>query len=252
MRIECLGTTGYHPCDQRHTSCYVLADDGIVLDAGTGMYRLMPHIKTPSLDILISHAHLDHIVGLTFLLDILYRRPVDVLRVWGEEAKLNAIREHLFHDAIFPVPINAQWCTIDQRSSFEIGSGSLCDRSRAPVTVDWKPQEHPGGSVAYRLRWPNVVPPKTLVYATDTSGDDSDEMRSWMNQCDLLMHECYFCDHQQDWAIKTGHCWTSRAAGIAKTAMAKKLLLTHVSPLATGGGNTESSGDLPGMLCCHG
>lgn len=236
MRIHCLGTTGYHPSDHRHTSCYMLAEDGIVLDAGTGIYRLAPLIQTDSIDILISHSHLDHIAGLTFLLDVLFQRPVSLLRIWGEAAKLAAIKTHLFDEAIFPVPLKANWHPIDDLESFTIGAGSVPDASKKsktlPVTVDWRQQDHPGGSVAYRLRW--QVPEKTLIYATDTTGDQSEEARTWMHGADLLMHECYFRDHEHEWAIKTGHCWTTRAAQIAKSARAKKLLLTHINPLALG------------------
>jgi ribonuclease Z len=238
MDIHCLGTTGYHPCDQRHTSCYMLAEDGIVLDAGTGIYRLAPLIKTDSIDILISHAHLDHIAGLTFLLDVLFQRPAKLLRIWGEAAKLDAIKTHLFNEAIFPVPLRASWQAIDDLKSFQIGVGSVekgvlpTNSSSLPVTVDWKQQDHPGGSVAYRLKW--AQPEKTLVYATDTTGDESEEMRDWLHDADLLMHECYFRDHESEWALKTGHCWTTRAATIAKAARVKKLLLTHINPLATG------------------
>jgi ribonuclease Z len=236
MEIHCLGTTGYHPCDDRHTSCYLMAEDGIVLDAGTGIYRMAPLIKTDSIDILISHAHLDHTAGLTFLLDVFFQRPVDTVRVWGEAIKLEAIRTHLFNEHLFPVPLRVNWHPIDHHPSFTIGAGSLSDGSNAssshPVTVDWRRQDHPGGSVGFRLRWKE--PSKTLVYATDTTGDQSDEMRLWIDNADLLMHECYFRDNEHQWALKTGHCWTSRAAEIAKSGNVKKLLLTHINPLATG------------------
>jgi len=236
MEITCLGTTGYHPSDLRHTSCYLLARDGIVLDAGTGIYRLAPLIQTDSIDILISHAHLDHIAGLTFLLDVFFQRPVGTVRVWGMAAKLEAIRTHLFDEAIFPVPLRVNWHPIDHHKEFMIGSGSLPGKSN-PVVVDWRDQDHPGGSVGYRLRWPKTSesrPGKTLIYATDTVGDESEEMREWIDGADLLMHECYFQDHEQEWAIKTGHCWTTRAASIARMGRVKKLLLTHINPLATG------------------
>ena len=231
MQIHCLGTTGYHPSDHRETSCYMLASDGIVLDAGTGAYRLAPLIKTDSIDILLSHAHLDHVAGLTFLLDVFFQRPVSTVRVWGEAAKLQAIQDHLFHELIFPVPLKVHWMPIDDHPSFEIGIGSV-QAGRSPVTVDWIPQDHPGGSVGYRLKWAN--PSKTLIYATDTIGDLSESTRQWMEDADMLMHECYFCDHEQEWALKTGHCWTSRAAEIARNAKVKKLLLTHINPLALG------------------
>lgn len=230
MQIHCLGTTGYHPSDTRQTSCYMLAEDGIVLDAGTGAYRLSPLIETDSIDILLSHAHLDHIAGLTFLLDVFFQRPVKTARVWGIGSKLDAIRRHLFDEAIFPVELPVAWLPIDEQKSFSIGVGTI-QNNRSAVEVDWIDQDHPGGSVAYRLRW--TTPAKTLIYATDTTGDQSDEARQWMSGVDLLMHECYFRDHEQEWALKTGHCWTSRAASIAKAANVKKLLLTHINPLAT-------------------
>lgn len=225
MKVHCLGTTGYHPSDHRHTSCYFLPADGIVLDAGSGMFRLPPLIATDRLDILLSHVHLDHIVGLTYLHDILYTRPVEKVVVWGEAAKLQAVQDHLFHDLIFPAPINVKWEAIDDRKRIKIGAGGA-------VTADWQPQQHPGGSVAYRLHWRKAN--KTLVYATDTSGDLSEQSLQWMKGADLLMHECYFRDDAQQWAIKTGHSWTSRAAQIAHEADVNQLLLTHINPMATG------------------
>lgn len=228
MEIHCLGTAGYHPNERCHTSCYFLPADGVVLDAGTGLFRITPLIQTQRLDILLSHSHLDHVAGLTFLLDILHQRPVATVVVWGQQTKLTAVREHLFNEHIFPVPLRVQWQAIDGHTSFRVGA-------TAAVQVDWRPQEHPGGSVAFRLRW---TPPqeskskiKTLVYATDTVGDCSAEARAWMQYADLLMHESYFHDDQQHWAVQTGHCWTSRAAGIARAANVKHLLLTHSNPL---------------------
>lgn len=225
MDIHCLGTTGYHPSETRHTSCYFLPSDGIVLDAGSGLFRLTPLIQTERIDILLSHAHLDHIIGLTFLLDVMHQQHVQSFHVWGEQAKLQAIREHLFAELLFPAQVPVQFNAIDAQPTIQLGSGGR-------VSVEWRHQQHPGGSVAYRLRWND--PPKTLIYATDTVGDCSSSCCQWMRRADLLMHECYFRDDQQPWAVKTGHCWTSRAAQIARDAQVKQLLLTHVNPLATG------------------
>lgn len=218
MRLHCLGTVGYHPNDERHTSCYYLPESGILLDGGTGAFRLAELIETDTLDVLLSHAHLDHTFGLTFLLDVLFQRPVKKLRIWAESDKIAAIRDHLFHELIFPAPLNAEWVAIDDKPEFEING----------VKVTWRPQDHPGGSVAYRLDFPNG---KRLVYATDTTGDKSDEHTAWSKDADLLMHECYFRDSAEEWAIKTGHSWTTRVADVAALSNPKKLLLTHINPL---------------------
>ena len=176
MRLHCLGTAGYHPNARRHTSCYFLPQSGILLDAGTGVFRLAPLIQTDTIDILLSHAHLDHICGLTFLLDVFYQRPIKRLRIWGEKAKLDAIKTHLFSDLIFPVALDAEWIPIDDRPSLSING----------TKVTWRPQGHPGGSVAYRIDWP---PPasKKLIYMTDTTGDTSDESIEWCRTADLMM-----------------------------------------------------------------
>ena len=74
MKLLLLGTGGYHPSELRHTACLMLPTEGIILDAGTAMFRVRDHIQTDSLEILLSHAHLDHIVGLTFLFDVLHQK----------------------------------------------------------------------------------------------------------------------------------------------------------------------------------
>ena len=223
MRLHCLGTAGYHPNPTRHTSCYFLPESGVLLDAGTGVFRLAPLIETNTIDILLSHAHLDHICGLTFLLDVFHQRPIERLRIWGEQAKLDAIQTHLFSDLIFPVALDAQWIAIDDMETLEIGGAS----------VTWRPQDHPGGSVAYRLNWNSGdrAKSKSLTYMTDTTGDTSEEAIAWCRGTDLLMHECYFDDSMADWAEKTGHSWTSRVVEITSAAKPSQLLVTHVNPL---------------------
>src|SRR6056297_606665 len=220
MQLHCLGTSGYHPNEQRHTSCYFVPAAGLVLDAGTGIFRLPPLIQTDRLDILLSHAHLDHVVGLTFLLDILQQRPVEQVRIWGERVKLNAIREHLFSEHLFPVELNVDWMPLEEGTPELIGKGK----------VRWFPLEHPGGSVGYRIDWPS----HSLAYVSDTVGDPIANYATTIKGVGLLLHECNFRDSQREWAEKTGHSWTSRVASLAKVADVRHLALVHLNPLETG------------------
>ena len=235
MQLHCLGTVGYHPNRHRHTSCYFLPESGILLDCGSGAFRLAPLIQTETLDILLSHAHLDHTIGLTFLLDILHQcdqagRPVSQLRIWGQADKLDAIQKHLFHDLIFPAALDCQWMPVDDLDGFQLGQARVYTRE----------QPHPGGSVAYRIDWPSEGG-KRLVYATDTTGDTSAAHADWSRGADLLMHECYFRDSAAEWAQKTGHSWSSRVAEVAANSQPKKLLITHINPLE----DSEDPVDLP-------
>src|SRR5882724_1657758 len=103
MKLLLLGTGGYYGNDQRQTACLMLPEAGILLDAGTALYRIRDHVATDHLSIFLTHAHLDHIIGLTYLLDVLSPELLAKTTVFGEAAKLEAVRVHLFADALFPV-----------------------------------------------------------------------------------------------------------------------------------------------------
>jgi len=229
MQLHCLGTAGYHPNEARHTSCYFLPESGLVLDAGTGIFRLPSLIQTDHLDILLSHAHLDHVVGLTFLLDILHQRPVEQVRVWGQAKKIEAIRTLLSSEDIFPVELPVQWHAIDANGA----SDQDAALEIAGTRVSWRGQEHPGGSVAYRIDWPssNAQPARSFVYATDTTGATDPDVLRWMSNADVLLHECNFHDDQIQWATLTGHCYLGKVAEVGEATHPQRILLTHINPI---------------------
>ena len=59
----------------------MLPEIGVVFDAGTGFFRVRDLIQTNALDVFMSHVHLDHSIGLTFMLDVLFGKKVE--RVTG-------------------------------------------------------------------------------------------------------------------------------------------------------------------------
>jgi len=218
MKLILLGTTGYHPNDRRQTACFALPQIGVVLDAGTGMYRLRPLLATKSLDIFLTHAHLDHIIGLTFLFDVLYEKQVDVVRVHGEAAKLDAIERHLFSELIFPARPPMELHPLD-------GPVAIGGDGR----VGYFPLEHPGGTVGYRIDWPD----RSLAYVTDTTAHPQADYIDKIRGVDLLLHECYFPDAHRALAEKTGHSFTTAVAELARDADVGRLVLVHINPLAT-------------------
>ena len=103
MKLLLLGTTGYHPNDRRHTACLMIPELGVVFDAGTAMYRVSDYLTTNTLDIFLTHAHLDHVIGLTYLFNVLEIHPLQQVTVHAEQEKLDALRTHLFSELLFPV-----------------------------------------------------------------------------------------------------------------------------------------------------
>jgi ribonuclease Z len=218
MNLHCLGTGGYHPSERRHTSCFFVPQWNLLLDAGTGIFRLPPLLRSKRLDIVLSHSHLDHTFGLTVLLDIVYQHPLDSIHVWVQSGKVQAIRDHLFHPEIFPAAIPVIWHPIEAGQSFDLPDVSVCTRE----------QDHPGGSLAFRMQ---DSAGRSLVYATDTTGDAGDSFAAWAHRPDLLIHECYFRDTHRELAHKTGHTYVSRMIEVANKIQPKTLLVTHVNPL---------------------
>ncbi|MBL8817913.1 MAG: metal-dependent hydrolase [Planctomyces sp.] len=215
MRLVFLGTGGYHPNERRHTACVLLPDLGIALDAGTGFFRTSSLLNSKTLDVFLSHAHLDHICGLTYFLVPVLKGQVDSVRIHGTAQTIAAVRTHLFSPELFPVEPPFEWHILPETQS--------CTPT-GDVNVFWCPLEHPGGSIGFKLQTPGL----TIAYITDTTapGDYCEFVRG----VDVLIHECYFPDEQHDWAIKTGHSSASCVARLAANAGAGRLILVHADP----------------------
>lgn len=216
MKIILLGTGGYHPSELRHTACMMLPSEGIVLDAGTAMFRVRDWIETDSLDILLTHAHLDHVVGLSFMFDVLYKRDVSQVNAHATKDKLDSIQQHLFAEDLFPIAPPITFQSLD--GVLELGND--CKVSHFPL-------EHPGGSVGFRLDWAD----RSMAYVTDTVADPDADYVEKIANVDLLVHECYFGDDNAEYASKTGHSWGSAVAKVAQKAKVKRLALVHVNPV---------------------
>lgn len=213
MEVVFLGTAGYHPNETRHTSCVMIPEMGIVLDAGTGFFRVRQHLRATTLTILLSHLHLDHVDGLTYLLDVLWEKPVEAVTIHGPPG-VEYLRHGLFETPLFPLPLTYRVSPVPEED-MEIAG--------ARVTARLLP--HPGGSLAYRLDWPD----RSLAYVTDTTA--SLDYAEFVRGVDLLIHECAFPDRMEARARETGHSWTSAVSELALAAGAKRLILTHTNPL---------------------
>jgi len=215
MRVEFLGTSGFHPTEKRHTSCVLLPELGIVFDAGTAMFRLKSRLQTKSLSIFLSHSHLDHIVGLTYLLPPLYDGTIETATVYGSSRTVNAVQKHLFAEEVFPVAVPLNFIEVSEQVAIP-GNGRLSVRV----------QQHPGSSLGYRIDWPD----RSLAYVTDTTADGSSI--EFVRDVDLLIHECTFLDDLRDLAVQTGHSHTTPVCELARDAGVKRLVLTHFDPYA--------------------
>ncbi len=226
MRIAVLGAGGYIPAAGRQTMSLLVAtgETTLLLDAGSGVARLLePAVRAllpPSrrLEVLLTHYHLDHVVGLSYLPGLANDRPVRIyapqppLTEFGPEAL-----DRLLAKPLFPVPI-ARWPMPTEVAGYagpELAIGELAIRVRA--------QRHPGGSVGVRIG-------DALAYVTDTVMDPA--TAEFARGVELLLHEVWLSEDEgaRDDAAKTGHSDAAQVADLARRAAVGKLWLVHHHP----------------------
>ena len=242
-RLVPLGTNGFIPTHGRQTmSSLVLAPGGaLLLDAGSGVARLAEErvrgllASVERLDVLLTHYHLDHVVGLSYLTAIWRGRPVRLFApapplVDGtpEEGVGRLLAPPLFpvRAADFPLPLEI--VPYDGTEPVEA----------AGLTLRFRRQNHPGGSAGARVG-------DLLVYATDTTADDGTaELAAGV---DLLLHECWATDAEAaaDASFTRGHSSVAGVARVAKAAGVRRVLTVHHHPL-------KGDGELAAMAAAVG
>lgn len=218
-----LGTNGYYPSHDRHTMSYLLVVDGaaLLLDAGTGVARLAEdrvrrHLEgIETLDLLLTHYHLDHVVGLSILPGVSPDLPVRIHAPGNPLVDADPAEAlcRLIHPPLFPIPLPEFPMPVE----IERLTGERA--SIAGLEVRLRRQEHPGGSVGVRLG-------DSLAYVTDTVADDaSAELAAGV---DLLLHEVWAEAGGE--AASTGHSAADDVARIAVSAGVRRLMPVHHHP----------------------
>lgn len=213
-----LGSGGWIPTSRRETcSAYLREGDHVlVIDAGTGIHRLLENPDllegAKQLDIVLTHFHLDHTAGLSYL-PALPLVPV----VWGPGAlnygtPTEDILGRLIGSPLFaatPAELTASIKEIP-REPFEIGPFAIRSRTQ---------RLHPDPTLALRIG-------DMLTYCTDTAADPGNEEFAAGSR--VLCHEAWY---PQDTTDDETHSAAGEAGRIAAAAGVEQLVLIHVSPL---------------------
>lgn len=226
MVIIPLGTNGFFPSFGRETMCFAipLKDKLIILDAGTGLYRLAEKEgqellqKYQEVHIFLSHYHLDHTFGFYGAWKLLKNKSATV---FGKEEK--KIFDDLAAD-YFPINHEKEFADFSWKK-LEAGDNKIGDYQ---VTV--RRQDHNDAeSLAFRFSF-------GVAYVTDS--EPTPESVEFVRDIPLLLHEHYLSG--EEILIKPNakledhflgkHTTTVGAALIAKEANVGKLILVHHYP----------------------
>ncbi|MBR1859145.1 MAG: MBL fold metallo-hydrolase [Selenomonadaceae bacterium] len=233
FRLKILGARGSMPVNGKEyikyggaTSCYKIRvdDEEIYLDAGSGILKANPEAHT-HITILLTHMHLDHIIGLPFFVALTQKnRSIDIYSrnrsgLSAREAMNRIISPPYWPLKIENYPANVKYHEIDINSNnLKIGN----------VNIDIMEGTHPEGSTIYRLNYKG----KSLVYATDFEHmpNGCDDLIRFASDCDLLLYDAQYKSEEYDKYKGYGHSTPEVGLEVAKEANAKRLLLVHHSP----------------------
>lgn len=226
VRLIPLGTNGFYPSHGRQTMSFlVLANGGaLLLDAGSGVCRLgeerIAALLEPvdRLEIVLSHYHLDHVIGLSYLPGVWRGRPA---RIWAPAPPLvdgsaEGLRR-LLAPPLFPVPL-ADFPLPVEVVFYDAGGFSVCG-----LEIGARRQRHPGGSVGLRLG-------DALAYITDTEIDEATVDFACGTR--VLLHEVWLTEAELAAGAPggAGHSTPEGVADLAARIGAGRLLPVHHHP----------------------
>lgn len=268
LSLRLLGTSASRPTVERNVASLVVVREGetLMFDCGEGTQRQMMRygISFSLQDVLFTHFHADHVLGVIGLLRTMsLQSRSDPMRLWGPRGAIRVLRRAEAFGAErlgFSVEItelepgqtiergayNILSFAVDHRGSPSLGYALVeserkgrfnVERARAlgiPEGPLWG-QLHRGETVTLgdgrSIEPPMLVgharPGRKIVITGDTRPCST--CIDMAHNADLLVHEATFGDEEAQRAAETGHSTAREAAGVARESASRKLLLTHFS-----------------------
>ena len=203
----------------------------LIFDAGSGIrplgHQLVREDRSADLDLLVSHCHIDHLIGLPFFAPAF--RPETTIRLWTGHRDSD---EHL-HDAVaqlmtrplFPITPETFVATLVYRDfaageAFDMGDG---------LALRTASLNHPGGATAYRVD----VAGRSFGYFTDhEAADDAPDpaLVALAQGLDLLVIDASYRPSEIGGRRGWGHSTWVEAVALADAAGVGRLALFHHDP----------------------
>jgi phosphoribosyl 1,2-cyclic phosphodiesterase len=244
MNVRLWGTRGSLPTPGPETERYggntacievsgSVPDHVIVLDAGSGI-RAFGAALAPTLervDVLLSHLHMDHILGLGFFA-ALFRPGLDV-HIWGPSSATLGLHDRLgryLSPPLFPVRLRDLPCRLTLHD-VPLGTFDLPGMEVTAALVC-----HPGPTVGYRLDDGGAV----LAYLPDhepaLGARRFPEAPRWTSgyrlaaEADVLVHDAQYDADEYQARLGWGHSTVDHALAFAEATGVRELVAFHHDP----------------------
>lgn len=238
LTVRFWGVRGSFPCPGPatvryggNTSCVEVrcGERLIILDGGTGLVplgeTLLQAAAPISADILYSHTHIDHVLGLPFFAPA--RQAGAALNLWAGHfgTRLEDVLRKLFSPPLLPVSPSELGARFDYR---DFRTGETLDLHDG-VTVATAPLNHPDGATGYRIDYAG----RAVAYVTDTEHSPvapDEHVLHLVRDADLMIYDSTYDDRDFARHVGHGHSTWQEAVRLAAAAGVRRLALFHHHP----------------------
>jgi phosphoribosyl 1,2-cyclic phosphodiesterase len=201
-----------------NTSCVWVQAGGknVLFDMGTGLARLKDITHA---DILLSHFHYDHIMGMPFFVPMYGEGVFHVYAVPPGGETVRTWFDRFLSPPFLPMGFNAfkaaVCCHNILRNQFETDGG---------FRVSTTPLDHPGGATGYALQCAD----KKIIYLCDNDRLDTTITR-FCGDADLVIYDSFFLTEEYENGLNNdwGHSHHEAGLQLAMEAGVKRIAFTH-------------------------
>ncbi|MFX0060499.1 MAG: MBL fold metallo-hydrolase, partial [Candidatus Heimdallarchaeota archaeon] len=180
----------------------------IILDAGDGIYKIDQYIiEEKPIILLLSHLHLDHIIGLHSFAKFHFNQKIKIYGYNGTIKGINTIIKHPYSSPFNELPLNVQVHDLDE------GKHNIGFEFTGKLLV------HADPCLGYRIE----IEDRIITYCTDTG--ICPNLFDLAKSADIFITECSYKSGQEKWGWP--HLKPEEAAEVAVKSKVKKLILTH-------------------------
>ncbi|MFY0676661.1 MAG: 3',5'-cyclic-nucleotide phosphodiesterase [Neptuniibacter sp.] len=222
MKLEILGCSGGIGHGLKTTT--FLIDESLLLDAGTGVELLKMDQMLAIRDVIITHAHIDHIIGLPLMLATIYDQHQEPINVYALPEVIEALKQHIFNWTIWPDYTQLP----ENKPIIRLHKVNVGDRLQLQgKTIEVLPSVHPTPTVGYFISTDQA----SFAFTGDTGINN--DLWPILNQRkpDTVIIDVSFTDEVDELAKLSGHLTPSHLADQLKLfSHPARVLITHLKP----------------------